>query len=158
MFLPLAGAGFLPAAISFSMPVLFLTFLKIGSVLYGGGYVLLAFLRADFVERLGWLTDQQLIDAVAIGQVTPGPLFGCDVHRVLLGGLPGGLLRRGYLPSHLSLFQIRYPVRSSPGWVAGRNARALGLMAAVTVQLEGGSRMGRSLIRLVCLALLFRFV
>ncbi len=63
------------AAIPFSLTKLFLTFLKIGSVLYGSGYVLLAFLRADLVERFGWLTDQQLIDAVAIGQVTPGPVF-----------------------------------------------------------------------------------
>ena len=49
--------------------------LKIGSVLYGSGYVLLAFLRGDLVERLGWLTEQQLLDAVSIGQVTPGPVF-----------------------------------------------------------------------------------
>lgn len=54
---------------------LFLVFAKAGAVLFGSGYVLLAFLRADFVERLGWLTEQQLLDAVAIGQVTPGPVF-----------------------------------------------------------------------------------
>ena len=54
---------------------LFAIFLKIGSVLFGSGYVLLAFLRADFVERLGWLTERQLLDAVAVGQVTPGPVF-----------------------------------------------------------------------------------
>lgn len=54
---------------------LFLIFAKIGSVLYGSGYVLIAFLRSDFVERRGWLTEAQLLDAVAIGQVTPGPLF-----------------------------------------------------------------------------------
>jgi chromate transporter len=54
---------------------LFLVFLKIGSVLFGSGYVLLAFLRADLVERLGWLTNAQLLDAIAVGQVTPGPLF-----------------------------------------------------------------------------------
>ena len=61
--------------IPFSMTTLFLVFLKIGSVLYGSGYVLLAFLRADLVVRLGWLTEKQLIDAIAIGQITPGPLF-----------------------------------------------------------------------------------
>ena len=54
---------------------MFLVFLKIGALLYGSGYVLLAFLRNDFVVRLGWLTDQQLIDAVAVGQLTPGPVF-----------------------------------------------------------------------------------
>jgi len=63
-----AGASSL-AAVPFSMAVMFLTFLKIGSVLYGSGYVLLAFLRADFVERLGWITEEQLIEAIAIGQV-----------------------------------------------------------------------------------------
>lgn len=54
---------------------LFLTFLRIGSLLFGSGYVLLAFVQDEFVDRLGWLTEQQVLDAVAIGQVTPGPLF-----------------------------------------------------------------------------------
>jgi chromate transporter len=54
---------------------LFLTFLKIGSVLFGSGYVLLAFLRSDFVDRLHWLTQKQLLDAVSVGQITPGPVF-----------------------------------------------------------------------------------
>ena len=54
---------------------LFLVFLKVGSVLYGSGYVLLAFLQRDLVTRLGWLTNQQLLDAVAVGQFTPGPVF-----------------------------------------------------------------------------------
>jgi chromate transporter len=54
---------------------LFLSFLKIGSVVFGSGYVLLAFLQAEFVERLHWLTDKQLIDAIAVGQFTPGPVF-----------------------------------------------------------------------------------
>lgn len=74
--IPLSGAGlFSHVLIPFTLPMLFFTFLKIGSVLYGSGYVLLAFLRADFVMRFGWLSDQQLIDAIAIGQITPGTVF-----------------------------------------------------------------------------------
>jgi len=67
MLLPFAGFVLLAASTPFSLTLLFLNFLKIGATLYGSGYVLLAFLRADFVLRLGWLTDKQLIDAIAIG-------------------------------------------------------------------------------------------
>src|SRR6185437_12176318 len=71
----LLGAGIGAAVVPFSLTRLFLTFLKIGSVLFGSGYVLLAFLRSDFVVHLHWLTEQQLLDSVAVGQVTPGPVF-----------------------------------------------------------------------------------
>ena len=88
-FLPLASLG-LPAAAPASLTLLFLTFLKIGAVLFGGGYVLLAFLRADLVTHLGWLTDRQLLDAVAVGQFTPGPLFTTATFiGYLVGGIPG---------------------------------------------------------------------
>jgi chromate transporter len=70
-----------------------LIFLKIGGILYGSGYVLFAFVRADFVLRLGWLNDQQLIDAIAVGQITPGPLFTTATFiGYLLGGAPGAVL------------------------------------------------------------------
>jgi chromate transporter len=72
---PMAAAASKPVVAPFGLPRLFLTFLKIGSVLFGSGYVLLAFLRSDFVDRLHWLTEKQLLDAVAVGQVTPGPVF-----------------------------------------------------------------------------------
>jgi chromate transporter len=68
-----------PVAAATSSPVtlttLFAVFFKTGALLFGSGYVLLAFLRRDLIERLGWLTNQQLLDAVAVAQVTPGPLF-----------------------------------------------------------------------------------
>lgn len=77
-------------------------FLKVGSILYGSGYVLLAFLRADFVERLGWLTEKQLLDAVAVGQVTPGPVLSTATFiGYVLGSWEGALLATAgiFLPS-----------------------------------------------------------
>ncbi|MGE5250164.1 MAG: chromate efflux transporter, partial [Bacteroidota bacterium] len=142
--LPIAGLGFAGASIPFSLSLLFLTFLKIGAVLYGSGYVLLAFLRSDLVLRLGWLTDQQLIDAVAIGQVTPGPLFTAATFiGYILGGLKGAVLATLgiFLPSFVFV-AVSNPLipraRSSPclgSLLDGVNASSLGLMAAVTIQL-----------------------
>lgn len=132
----------------FSLPILFLTFLKIGAVLYGSGYVLLAFLRADFVVRLGWLTDQQLIDAVAIGQVTPGPVFTTATFiGFILGGVSGAFLATLgiFLPSFIFVAisnplipRIRESTWAS-GLLDGVNVASLGLMAAVTWQLGKSS-------------------
>jgi len=128
----------------FTFARLFLTFLKIGSVLYGSGYVLFAFVRADFVLRLGWLNDQQLIDAIAVGQITPGPLFTTATFiGYLLGGAPGAVLATVgiFLPAFVfvALSGPLIPrLRASP-WTGalldGANAASLGLMAAVTWQL-----------------------
>lgn len=167
--LPLGGLGALAQAVlPVSLPLLFFTFLKIGSVLYGSGYVLLAFLRADFVVRFGWLTDQQLIDAIAIGQVTPGPVFTTATFiGYLLGGLPGALLATLgiFLPSFIFV-AISNPIipriRNSP-WASslldGVNAASLGLMAAVTWQLGRSSLIDplTILVAILSLVLLLRF-
>lgn len=147
ILLPISGAAWVQS-MPFSLSTLFLTFLKIGSVLYGSGYVLLAFLRNDFVLRLGWLTDQQLIDAIAIGQVTPGPLFTAATFiGYIFGGTTGALLATLgiFLPSFIfvAILNPLIPkIRNSP-WASspldGVNASSLGLMAAVTIQLSFSS-------------------
>ncbi len=143
--LPFAAIPSLPLlSAPFSLSLLFLTFLKIGSVLYGSGYVLLAFLRTDFVTRFGWLTDQQLLDAIAIGQVTPGPVFTTATFvGYLLGGVPGALLATLgiFLPSFffVAISNPWIPRMRQSIWIGslldGVNVASLGLMAAVTWQL-----------------------
>ena len=119
-------------------------FLKAGALLYGSGYVLLAFLRGDLVDRLGWLTDGQLLDAVAIGQVTPGPLFTTATFiGYLLAGIPGAAVATVaiFLPAFVFVAlsgPLAERVRDRPLTAAlldGVNAAAFGLMAAVSVQL-----------------------
>ena len=131
-------------AVPFSLSTLFLTFLKIGSVLYGSGYVLLTFLRRDFVERLGWLTDRQLLDAIAVGQFTPGPVFTTATFvGYLTGGWAGAAVATAgiFLPSFVFVAAIRpLPdrLRRSPVLAAaldGLNVASLALMAGVTWQL-----------------------
>jgi chromate transporter len=165
---PLSAVALSQATIPFSFPVLFLTFLKIGSVLYGSGYVLLAFLRADFVLRLGWLTDQQLLDAVAIGQVTPGPVFTAATFiGYLLGGTWGALLATLgiFLPSFIfvAISNPLIPKIRNSAWAGslldGVNASALGLMAAVTFQLARSSLIDlyTIVIAIISLILLLRY-
>lgn len=144
MALPLGAGAAAATAASVSLSQLFLTFLKIGSILYGSGYVLLAFLRADFVERLGWLTEKQLLDAVAAGQVTPGPVLSTATFiGYLLGSWQGALLATVavFLPSFVFV-TVSGPIiphlRRWP-WTGalldGVNVAALALMAGVTWQL-----------------------
>jgi chromate transporter len=167
--LPGSFLAAIPQAISsVQLPLLFFTFLKIGSILYGSGYVLLAFLRADFVVNLGWLTDQQLIDAIAIGQVTPGPVFTTATFiGYILAGVPGALLATLgiFLPSFVfvALSSPLIPkLRNSKFFSSlldGINAVSLGLMAAVLVQLGRSSLIDplTILIGLISAILLIRF-
>jgi chromate transporter len=163
---PLAGVA--AAVVPVSLLTLFLTFLKIGAVLYGSGYVLLSFLRTDFVVRLGWLTDRQLLDAVSIGQFTPGPVFTTATFiGYLVAGWPGALLATLgiFLPSFL-LVALVHPLaarlRKSP-WTAaildGINIVALALMTAVLLQLGQSALIDvlTWLIALVSLGILLRF-
>ena len=132
------------AGVSVSLLKLTGFFLKIGSILFGSGYVLLVFLRADLVERWHWLSDQQLIDAVAIGQFTPGPVFTTATFiGYLIAGWPGGILATIaiFFPSFV-LVAASSPLiprlRNSPwasGFLDGANVAALALMAMVTFQL-----------------------
>jgi chromate transporter len=137
-------AGVAGVSLSFSLGALFLVFLKIGSVLFGSGYVLLAFLRNDLVVRLGWLTERQLLDAVAIGQVTPGPVFTTATFvGYLLGGAPGAVVATVgiFLPAFVFVAAsgpLVPRVRRSPTARAvldGVNVASLALMLVVTVQL-----------------------
>jgi chromate transporter len=128
---------------SFSLSSLFLFFLKTGAILFGSGYVLLAFLKADLVERWHWLTSAQLLDAVAVGQFTPGPLSSTATFiGYLLGGLPGAAVATLgiFLPAFafvalMGPFVLRFR-RSRPlgAFLDGVNVAALALMGSVTLQ------------------------
>lgn len=127
-----------------SLSVLFLIFLKIGAVLYGSGYVLLAFLEAEFIDKYGLLTMEQLLDAVAIGQFTPGPVFTTATFiGYLLKGIPGAILATIgiFIPSFLVVWAINPLIpklRKSKimgAMLDGVNIGSLVLMSIVSLKL-----------------------
>jgi chromate transporter len=127
-----AGAGPL-------LPQLALVFLKVGSILFGSGYVLLAFLRPDLVERTGWLTDAQLLDAVAVGQFTPGPVLTTATFVGYLPGLPGAIVATVAIFSVVRVRgAVELPHSAAQAIHLGRrvldgaNAASVALMAPVT--------------------------
>ena len=133
----------LTSASSFSLTSLFLFFLKTGAILFGSGYVLLAFLKADLVERWHWLTSAQLLDAVAVGQFTPGPLSSTATFiGYVLGGLPGAAVATlGIFLPAFAFAALMGPFvprlrRSRPlgAFLDGVNVAALALMGSVTLQ------------------------
>ena len=155
-------------AASFGLWPLFLFFLKVGAILYGSGYVLLAFIRADLVERWHWLTETQLLDAIAVGQVTPGPVF---TTATFIGYVLGGT--RGAMVATLGIFlpafffvAISGPlvprIRRSQlagAFLDGVNVAALALMLIVTYQLGRATLIDLPTLALALISafLLFRF-
>jgi len=147
---PRAGLAAAVASIAtlVTLSSLFLVFLKIGAVVFGSGYVLLAFLRADLVVHRGWLTDSQLIDAVAVGQVTPGPVFTTATFiGYLLGGMKGATVATVgiFLPAFVLVavsgplvFRIRKS-KIAGAFLDGVNVASLALMAVVSWQLARAS-------------------
>ncbi|AKF04193.1 chromate efflux transporter [Sandaracinus amylolyticus] len=138
------GGAVAAGASGITLPAIFWVFCKIGSVLFGSGYVLLAFLRADLVEDLGWLTEAQLVDAVAVGQVTPGPVFTTATFiGYVLAGHAGALVATAgiFLPA-FTFVAMSGPlvprIRSSrvaSAFLDGVNVASLALMVVVTAQL-----------------------
>ncbi len=142
--LPVIPLATTSAAAAFGLWPLFLFFLKVGSVLFGSGYVLLVFLRADLVDRWHWLTENQLLDAIAVGQITPGPVFTTATFiGYVLAGVPGAVVATIaiFLPGFFLVAAIRpivTRVRRSPvasAFLDGVNVASLALMAVVSVQL-----------------------
>lgn len=136
------------SALGVAVPAIFVTFLKIGAVLFGSGYVLVALLRSELVDGLGWLSERQLLDAVAVGQATPGPLFSTAtfIGYLLAGPLGAGAATVGvFLPAFLAVglsIPVLNRLRGSAdarAFLDGVNVGAVALIAIVAVQLGIGA-------------------
>jgi chromate transporter len=164
----LVSAAAAPTATRPSLARIALFFLKVGAVLYGGGYVLLAFLDQGLVHQHAWLTEQQLLDAVAIGQFTPGPVLSTATFiGYILGGAPGAAVATLaiFLPSffYVSLLApVLFRLRQSP-WMAAFldsvNVCAVALMVGVTIRLATDALRGWPawVIAMTALAVLLRW-
>jgi chromate transporter len=138
-------AGLAPATLpAVGLASVGLVFLKLGVVVFGSGYVLLVFLKADLVDRLHWVTNAQLLDAVTAGQVTPGPVFTTATFLgYLLHGFPGALVATSaiFLPSFFMVAGVGWLAphirksRAASGFLDGVNVGALALMAATILEL-----------------------
>jgi chromate transporter len=151
------------AAVPFSYAQLFWSFFKIGALLYGSGYVLIAFMQTEFVQNLGWLTNQQLLDAIVVGQITPGPLFtSATFVGFILGGVPGAIIATIgiFLPAFILVAIVRPFVprlRQSPWFGAlldGVNVVSLALIVGVTMGLARVSLIDPLTIALAVFALI----
>ena len=166
--LPLLLGRVTAASAALDSKSLFWVFLKFGSIVYGSGYVLLAFLHADLVARLKWLTSTQLLDAVAVGQVTPGPVFTTATFiGFILDGPRGAIIATAgmFLPAFLFV-AVSGPLvprlRKSPlagAFLDGVNAASLALMAVVTWELGRAALVDgvTIVLALISTLLLFRF-
>jgi chromate transporter len=163
------GVGSTAAVVApIALGPLFLVFLKVGSILFGSGYVLLAFLERDLVDRLGWLSSSQLLDAVAVGQVTPGPVFttATFIGYILAGPTGAAVATIGiFLPAFVFV-ALSGPIvpRLRRSAIAGDvldgvNVASLALMIAVTVRLAGSALVDPISVGLAALSalLLMRF-
>jgi chromate transporter len=132
------------AGTHYSALKLFWVFAKIGAVLFGTGYVLVAYMDGELVEKLGWLTREQLLDAIAIGQFTPGPILSAATFvGYVLDGVPGALLATAgiFLPSFVYIM-VLYPLiprlRQSPytaAFLDSVNVAAVAVMLSVSIQM-----------------------
>jgi len=163
-----AGVAATGGAMTVGLWPLFGVFLKIGSVLFGSGYVLLAFLRADLVDRLHWITQQQLLDAVAVGQITPGPVFTTATFvGYLVAGSTGAVVATIgiFLPAFVfvALSGPLVPrIRRSPiagAVLDGVNVASLALMSVVTWLLARSAivNVTTAIVAIVSAVLLFRY-
>lgn len=165
VWLPLGLGG---AAGTAGLASIFLVFLKLGVVVFGSGYVLLAFLKADLVDRLHWITELQLLDAITAGQITPGPVFATATFLgYLLHGWAGAAVATAaiFLPSFLMagvVGALAGRIRKSKlasGFLDGVNAAAVALMAFVALVLGRATLVDgwTWMLALVSVALLVRF-